>query len=139
MGLFRFPHYWSSLAGRAPALAPVVAELDDRDRALEDHLAEQFLARATLISPSNPDIQYLWQVGSSVVDTDASGNATIALPVTFAGGIVAVLPTNGDGSPVGGIVNSHSKTTSQFGISVLRHDGTAYDGLFRCDWLAVGW
>lgn len=39
MSLFRFPHIWRSLADRSTPLDPIVAELDDRDRALEDYLA----------------------------------------------------------------------------------------------------
>lgn len=83
--------------------------------------------------------KFFIQCDSTVVDTDASGNATIAFPSVFPTGLVTVVVSNGDQSPAGGIINSQVKTASQFQVHVRRHDGTIFDGLVRCDWIAVGY
>lgn len=84
----------------------------------------------------------LVQAGSSVVSTDASGNATISFPQTFPTAVDTIVCNNGDWASFPGcIITRQSQwTTSAFVIKAYKDftTPTLLAGTMRVDWIAVG-
>lgn len=84
-------------------------------------------------SPVNPATsQMLWQAGSTVVNTDASGLATVPFPTPFPSGLLTVVTTIGDVTCGNGVVQPPYS-----GSSFTYH--TSANGLCRINWIAFGW
>lgn len=95
-------------------------------------------------SGSNPTAtsQFLVQAGSTVLQQEQNGYGTIWLPSVFPNGLIAANVTNGDIATTGrgwhaGLNGAH---TAALFVNLSNGAGVGYGaGLWRCDWVAIGW
>lgn len=86
--------------------------------------------------------QLLVQSGSTSGTVDASSNQTITFQAPFSNGLIAFVPSNGDG---GANPKMYLETTSTIlSTATVRWwlasgVGLALGSAVRCDWVAVGW
>lgn len=136
MGLFRFPHSWAAIAGRAQALTPSVPELDDRDRALEDYLAAtsftvfDFTNALSGTAPTAPAGGFLIQCGTNV--GAGASPTTVTFDTPFPNGVISVVACFGDSPGVSTFYTTNVATTGFDFVS-----GAAVG--HRINWIAIGW
>lgn len=146
MSLFRFPHNWRALADRAPQLEPIVAELDDRDRALEDHLdvVLQVSDVASVLAGTTPPgfIPYRLQGGTQVSTPNGSGDIGLSFPTPFPSGVVSLVVTDGEPDVS---MPTDPLTFAVFGVGLVgatvrvRTPAGPFNAIVRFNWLALGW
>ena len=79
--------------------------------------------------------QFYMQAGSTIVTTNAGGDATITFPTAFPTGLLTVLATDGDDSGSTAVVSivGTGTTRSSFNLSSPKV------GTVRINWIAIGW
>lgn len=78
------------------------------------------------------------QAGSNVVNFGAANPATINFANAFPNGVITVVVSNGDASPVGAILNTETHALGSFKVRGVSDAGVALAGLTRVNWVAVG-
>ena len=145
MGLFRFPHSWAALAGRARSLDPIAADLDDRDRALEDYLAAETTRFDSAQGPgwstgSAPEGGFDVRAGRPAVGTDASGVCGVTFSTPFKSGQLACLATIAHTG--NNILLSQTAGDANGATFTAKHansDLPVVSSLFFIQYIAVGW
>jgi hypothetical protein len=84
------------------------------------------------------------QSGTTVVTTDASGNAGIAYPVAFSGGVVSAVVCNGDsntGNLTMSLAGAFTQTLSTLyvNVKVANTGAVVASSSVRINWIATGW
>lgn len=121
MALFRFPHFWPAVAQQAPEVEPIVDLLDDRDRALEDYLARESVARGSFSA--------VFSAVSSVSGTVDFVSAFKGVPVvTFGVQVGSNLDIN---------VNMQGVVTTGFTWRAFQNLGSVVTGTATVYWHAI--
>jgi hypothetical protein len=139
---------WAFSAAGTPTISfgPTPATSDSSDRAATTLFVKSVLAAqtGTLATPGTFAFYggLILKWGSSVVTTDASGNATIAYSTAFPSGTAVVMPINGDsGTAPQMILSAVASTTnaSQFGVHASTNTAAIASTTVRINWIAVGY
>lgn len=86
--------------------------------------------------------QFLIQAGSTVLQQEVNGYGTIWLPKVFPNGIISATVTNGDIQTTGRGWHAglNAANGSALFVNLSNGSGVGYSqGLWRCDWIAIGW
>lgn len=88
--------------------------------------------------------QFLIQTGSTVLPQEVNGYGTVWLPKAFPNGILSAVVTNGDLATTGrgwqAALNGTGPNRDALFVNLSNGSGVGYSaGIWRCDWIAIGW
>jgi hypothetical protein len=104
-------------------------------------LAGRFGGLVGPLPPAVIDGQFFWQGGTTLVATNAAGDAVINFPVAFPNGLTTLVTSNGNADALPqAIVGARYSQYSLAAFTVrVYQGGVAFVGNVTVNWMALGW